>query len=63
MFNFSGSRGSALEVETQLELASMFGFGEATEMMQAKAITSEEIKILNSVLATLREKVDAKKDR
>jgi four helix bundle protein len=57
------ARGSALEVQTQLELASMFGFGEPAEMAEAEAITTEEIKILNSALATVRVQVATKKQR
>jgi four helix bundle protein len=57
------ARGSTLEVQTQLELAFMFGFGEPAELAEAQAITAEEIKILNSTLATLRTQVAAKKQR
>jgi four helix bundle protein len=57
------ARGSTLEVQTQLELASMFGFGERVEMAEAQAIATEEIRILNSALATLRAQISAKKQR
>ncbi len=57
------ARGSTLEVQTQLELASMLGFGEQAGMLQAQGLVVEEIKILNAALVTLRAKVAAKKLR
>ena len=57
------ARGSTLEVQTQLEIASMLGFGERAAMMEAQKLVVEEIKILNAALVTLRAKVAAKKLR
>jgi four helix bundle protein len=57
------ARGSTLEVQTQLEIASMLGFGERAGMMEAQELVVEEIKILNAALVTLRAKVAAKKLR
>jgi hypothetical protein len=41
----------------------MFGFGEPAALAEAQAITAEEIRILNSTLATLRTQIAAKKQR
>ncbi len=57
------ARGSTLEVETQLELASMLGFGDRKEIAEAQELIVEEVKILNATLATLRAKVAANKVR
>lgn len=57
------ARGSTLEVRTQLELASMLGFGDRGGLVEAEALALEELKILNASLATLRTKVAAKKLR
>jgi four helix bundle protein len=56
------ARGSALEVQTQLELASMLGFGNEVGIVEAQALIVEEVKMLNATLATLRAKV-AKRPR
>jgi four helix bundle protein len=56
------ARGSALEVQTQLELASMLGFGNEVGIVEAEALIVEEVKMLNATLATLRAKV-AKRPR
>jgi four helix bundle protein len=55
------ARGSTLEVQTQLELASDFGFGDPVQIAAAQALVSEQLRILNASLATLRAKVAAKK--
>ncbi|MGA7157919.1 MAG: four helix bundle protein [Acidobacteriaceae bacterium] len=57
------ARGSALEVQTQLELAAMLGFGDTAEMAMAHALVDEEIRILNAALATLRARVAKKQQR
>jgi four helix bundle protein len=57
------ARGSTLEVQTLLELASMLGFGDQTGIVEAQELVVEEIKILNATLVTLRAKVTAKKPR
>jgi four helix bundle protein len=55
------ARGSTLEVQTQLDLASSLGFGDASDLAAAQSIVSEEIKILNASIATLRARLAAKK--
>lgn len=55
------ARGSSLELQTQLELAAMLGFGDPVAMSDAEGLVSEEIKILNAAIATLRAKMAAKK--
>jgi len=57
------ARGSTLEVQTQLELATMLGFGDSVGIAKAQALASEELKILNASLLTLRAKIAAKKTR
>ena len=57
------ARGSTLEVQTQLELASMLGFGDPAGIVQAQAVVVEEIRILNATLVTLRARVAVKKVR
>ena len=57
------ARGSTLEVQTQLELASMPGFGESAGLALAQSLACEELKMLNASLATLRAKQAAKKQR
>lgn len=57
------ARGSTLEVQTQLELASMLGFGESAGLALAQSLACEELKMLNASLATLRAKQAAKKQR
>ena len=57
------ARGSTLEVQTQLELASMLGFGDPAGIVEAQAVVVEEIRILNATLVTLRARVAAKKPR
>jgi four helix bundle protein len=55
------ARGSTLEVQTQLDLASSLGFGNPSDLAAAQSIVSEEIKILNASIATLRARSAAKK--
>jgi four helix bundle protein len=57
------ARGSTLEVQTQLELASMLGFGDPAGIREAQGLVGEEVKILNATLVTLRAKVAAKRLR
>jgi four helix bundle protein len=55
------ARGSTLEVQTQLELAEMLGFGDSRAIAKAQELVSEEIRILNASLKTLRDKLAAHK--
>ncbi len=48
------ARGSALEVETQLELAKMLGLGKPQEIEEMQAAATELVKILNAILTNLR---------
>jgi four helix bundle protein len=48
------ARGSILEVQTQLELAQRLNLGVASELEAAQQQATELIKILNSVISTLR---------
>jgi four helix bundle protein len=57
------ARGSTLEVQTQLELASMLGFGDRARILEAERLVVDEIRILNATLLTLRAKVAGKKQR
>jgi four helix bundle protein len=57
------ARGSTLEVQTQLELASMLGFGDSIDIAEAEALAFEELRILNAALTTLRAKLAAKRQR
>jgi hypothetical protein len=50
-------------VQTQLELASMLGFGDQAGIDEAQELVVEEIKILNATLVTLRTRVAAKTRR
>jgi hypothetical protein len=52
-----------LEVQTQLELAAMLGFGEEREINRAHALASEVLRILNASLATMRGKLAVKRQR
>jgi four helix bundle protein len=59
--NFLGvARGSAVEVETQLELAMTLGFGDRAEVESAQALAVEVGTILNASIGTIRKKVEAK---
>ena len=55
------ARGSALEVETQLELAMVLGFGDRSELESTQLLAMEVGTILNASIATLREVISAKK--
>ncbi len=57
------ARGSVLEVQTQLEIAVMLGFGEETEIDRAHRLASEVLRILNASLRTMREKLTMKRPR
>ncbi len=48
------ARGSALEVETQLEIARMIGLGKPHEIEEMQAAATELVKILNAILTNLR---------
>jgi four helix bundle protein len=50
------ARGSLVELQTQLELALMLGFGDKQEINAALALAIEELKILNATVTTLRSK-------
>ena len=50
------ARGSALELQTQLELALMLGFGDKEQIESAHSLACEVVKMLNASLATLRER-------
>jgi four helix bundle protein len=50
------ARGSALEVQTQLEAAKMLGFCGEEEIQEAQLLASEILRILNASLVTLRQK-------
>jgi four helix bundle protein len=54
-------RGSALEVETQLELAMTLAFGDRGELESTQRLATEVGTILNASIATLREAISAKK--
>ena len=59
--NFLGvARGSALEVETQLELAMQLGFGDRRELEATQQLAVEVGTILNASIATIREKISTK---
>jgi four helix bundle protein len=57
------ARGSALEVETQLELAKRLCFGVETDLMIVQVKATEVVKILNAVLSNLRERKKREADR
>ena len=50
------ARGSALEVETQLELAGRLGLGRPAELQQVQDLATEVTKILNAIVTNLRRK-------
>ena len=51
------ARGSALEVETQLELAMTLGFGNRAELEATQELAIEVGTILNASVSTLRERI------
>lgn len=56
--NFLGvARGSALEVETQLELAMQLGFGVQAELEFAQELAVEVGTILNASIGTIRKEL------
>jgi four helix bundle protein len=55
------ARGSTLEVQTQLEIAVMLGFGDKTEVQHAQEQAAEVLRILNASMATLRARLKSKK--
>lgn len=55
------ARGSILELQTQLELASLLGFGDAQRISEAQHLASEVSKIVTASLLTLRAKTAGKK--
>jgi four helix bundle protein len=55
MYFLGMARGSALEVATQLEIASMQGFGHSEELQHAQSLTGEIVRMLNASIATMRE--------
>jgi len=55
------ARGSALEVETQLELALDFGYGEPEALIDTQELAIEVGTILNASIQTLRGQIAAAK--
>lgn len=55
------ARGSTLEVQTQLELAASMGFGHTERLDHAQCLVSEELRILNASIATIRTKLADKR--
>jgi four helix bundle protein len=54
------ARGSALEVQTQLEVAKMLKFGKSNELENAESLATEVVRILNAAIATCRAKMAVK---
>jgi four helix bundle protein len=55
LLHFLGiARGSALEVQTQLELALRLGFGTEAELRKSSELADEVSRILNASIGTLR---------
>ena len=57
------ARGSTLEIQTQLEIAIMLGFGEQDEINDAQRLASEILRILNASMTTMKARLFAKKQR
>ncbi len=57
------ARGSALEVQTQLEAARLLEFGIETELLKALATAEEVVRILNASIATNKARIAAAKSR
>jgi four helix bundle protein len=55
------ARGSTLEVQTQLEIAVMLGFGKEAEVQRAQEQAAEVLRILNASMTTLRARLKSKK--
>lgn len=53
---FGMARGSALEVETQLELSCRLGLGDRQELLEVQGRATEVVRILNAAIAGLRMK-------
>jgi len=51
------ARGSALEVLTQLEIASMIGLGNPAQVQSAQGIAEEARRIINAAIVTTRAKM------
>jgi four helix bundle protein len=57
LMHFLGvARGSALELQTQLELALMLEFGDREKLEAAHSLSCEVVKMLNASLTTLRDR-------
>jgi four helix bundle protein len=54
------ARGSALEVQTQLDVAGMLGFGQADDLKRANAAAEEVVRILNAAITTCKAKIALK---
>ncbi|HEX4154510.1 MAG TPA: four helix bundle protein [Acidobacteriaceae bacterium] len=64
LMHFIGmARGSALELQTQLELATTLGFGNPHQIETAQALACEVVRILNASLTTMRAKTPPPKLR
>jgi four helix bundle protein len=62
LIHFLGmARGSALEVHTQLEIASMQGFVSGVEIDKPQKLAEEVVRIINSSIQTLRSKNESGK--
>ncbi len=57
------ARGSAQEIQTQIDLAMRLAFGIEAEMEQARDLSVEVLKILNASLNTLQLRIAAKRKR
>ncbi|HXS11604.1 MAG TPA: four helix bundle protein [Acidobacteriaceae bacterium] len=57
LMHFLGiARGSALELQTQLELALMLNMGDSRQIEAADSLACEVVKMLNASLTTMRER-------
>jgi four helix bundle protein len=57
------ARGSALEVQTQLEAACMLKFGAEAELLKALSTAEEVVRILNASIATNKARIAAAKNK
>jgi four helix bundle protein len=57
------ARGSALEVQTQLEAACMLKFGAEAELLKALSTAEEIVRILNASIATKKARIAAAKNK
>lgn len=53
------ARGSTLEVQTQLEIASMIGLGRLEDVEEAKRLAEETRRIINAAISTTRNNLKA----